>query len=285
MLSPDAFTRSWRVLPDQGKCIAYLDMAPGETLLQRLQATLQRRESHSGRRKLTIAPPGSVDFSSNDFLSLSRSKALRDEYLVQFEKASEVPLGSGGSRLLDGNFAYVEDLEKDIARFHNASAGLLFNSGFDANSGMFSCIPQPGDVILYDEFIHASVHEGMRLSRASACISFKHSCVSDFDRCLQNLAANDPLVKSGRRNVFVALETVYSMDGDVAPIESILASIDRLLPNGNGHVIIDEAHSTGVYGPCGKGLVCLLGLEDRILARLHTFGKALSSGGGILPCT
>ncbi|KAI9722456.1 MAG: hypothetical protein M1828_004703 [Chrysothrix sp. TS-e1954] len=259
-------------------------MSSQSPLLASLQALLKRRESHSGRRKLTIAPPGSVDFSSNDFLSLSRSKVLREDYFSHFRRAAELPLGSGGSRLLDGNSAYVEDLEKEIASFHNAPSGLFFNSGFDANSAMFSCIPQPGDVILYDEYIHASVHEGMRLSRAGKYLPFRHNCVADFEHQLQSLVANDALIPSGKRSVFVALETVYSMDGDVSPVAAILDTIDRVLPKGNGHVIVDEAHSTGIYGPCGRGLICHLGLEDRILARLHTFGKALSSGGGIF-CT
>ena len=257
-------------------------MASQASLLNDLEAILKKREAHSARRRLTLAPPGSVDFSSNDFLSLSKSQELRKDYVDEFQKASQVPLGSGGSRLLDGNFAYVESLENDIARFHNARSGLLFNSGFDANSGMFACIPQPRDVVLYDEYIHASVHEGMRLSRAGKCLSFRHSSVPDFDRILQSLVRDDPLIQSGKRNVFVALESVYSMDGDIAPIEAVLANIERHLPRGNGHLIIDEAHATGVYGSCGRGVVSQLGVEDRILARLHTFGKALSSGGGIV---
>jgi len=245
------------------------------------QALLEKRQANNGRRRLTVAPAGSVDFSSNDFLSFSHSATLRKAYLEEFKKASQLPLGSGGSRLLDGNSSYAETIEKDIAAFHNAPSGILFNSGFDANAGLFSCIPHPGDIILYDEFIHASVHEGMRLSRAGKCMSFKHNTVRDFEAKLKMLVG-DEKIRTGVKNVFVAVETVYSMDGDVAPIVELLDLIDQYLPNRNGHLIVDEAHSTGVYGEAGRGVICDLGVEDRIFVRLHTFGKALSCGGGML---
>lgn len=249
-------------------------------LLERCRNLLDKREAQSGRRRLTIAAPGSVDFSSNDFLSLASDDSLRSAYLEEFASATHVAVGSGGSRLLDGNSTYAEDLEKNIAAFHNAPSGLLFNSGFDANSGIFSCVPQPGDAILYDEYIHASVHEGMRLSRAAVLRKFEHNSVRDFEKGLQSIIAGDPLFQAGARNVLVAVESVYSMDGDLAPIKELLAILARLLPKGNGHMIVDEAHSTGVYGEQGRGVICELGVEDQILARLHTFGKALSSGGG-----
>ncbi len=251
-------------------------------LSKSMNALLEKREAQSARRRLTILPPDSVDFSSNDFLSLAHSPLLRSSFLAEVSRASGIPLGSRGSRLLDGNSAYAEDIERDIAAFHNAPAGLLFNSGYDANTALFSCIPQPGDVIIYDEYIHASVHEGMRLSRAALCVSFGHNSVHGFEKTLAAVIAKDGLVRAGTRNVFVALETVYSMDGDVAPIRAFLEVVERALPHGNGHFIVDEAHSTGVYGLYGRGFLCDLGLEDRILARLHTFGKALSSGGGIV---
>ena len=244
-----------------------------------LQDFLNQREARSGRRRLSVPAKDSIDFSSNDFLSLSISPHLRSAYSQELARASHLPLGSGGSRLLDGNSVYMQDLEQEIASFHGAPAGLLFNSGFDANSGFFACVPQPGDVILYDEYIHASVHEGMRLSRAISCISFAHNSVEDLRLHLQKLCSQDSRIQLGRKNVFIAVETVYSMDGD--PIKKILQSMETALPNDNGHLIVDEAHSTGVYGPCGRGIVYDLSLQSKIFARLHTFGKALSSGGGI----
>lgn len=255
---------------------------PPTPLLTTLRRTLSRRQTRSSFRKLTITPPSSIDFSSNDFLSLSTSPTLRSLFLAELHKHSTTfQLGSRGSRLLDGNSLYAESLERSIAAFHNAPTGILFNSGFDANAGFFACIPQSGDVIVYDEYIHASVHEGMRLSRAGACVPFAHNSLADFERVLRRQVERDELIQSGRRNVFVAVESVYSMDGDVAPIRGIVEVVERMLPRGNGHVVVDEAHSTGITGPGGRGVVCGLGLEDRVFARLHTFGKALSSSGGV----
>ncbi|KAF2808219.1 PLP-dependent transferase [Mytilinidion resinicola] len=251
---------------------------------QTIRQTLDRRRAQSTLRNLLVSPAGSVDFSSNDFLSLSTSPALRTAYLKELSNTT-CKLGSGGSRLLDGNSAYAEDLEKNIAAFHRAPSGLLFNSGFDANAGFFSCMPQPGDVIVHDEFIHASVHEGMRLSRAAKCVPFLHNSVDDLKRVLEECTENDGLVGDGRRNVFVAVEAIYSMDGDLLPLKAIVEVVEELLPRKNGYIVVDEAHSTGVIGPYGRGLVCELGLEDKVFARLHTFGKALSSNGAIVLCS
>lgn len=245
-----------------------------------MSSLLSKRKSRSALRALSTAPPSSIDFSSNDFLSLATSPTLKEAYLQELSTSPNFRLGSGGSRLLDGNSPYVEQLEKEIAAFHGAPNGLFFNSGFDANSGFFSCVPQPGDLILYDQFIHASVHEGMRLSRAGACASFAHNSVSDLKVKLQDFAKQDHLIKSGDRNVFVAIESLYSMDGDLAPIAEIVELVESLLPAGNGHIVVDEAHSNGIYGARGRGIVSHLGLENRIFARLHTFGKGLACNGG-----
>jgi 8-amino-7-oxononanoate synthase len=249
-----------------------------------MRARLRARQTQSTLRTLTVSPRSSSDFSSNDFLSLSTSQALHQEYLGTLSSlATSCPsfrLGSTGSRLLDGNSVYAESLERAIAAFHRAPAALLFNSGFDANSGFFACVPQPGDVVLYDEYIHASVHEGMRLSRATMKTAFAHNSVEDLRRVLLEVKARDEMVKESKKSVFVALESLYSMDGDLAPIRDIIELVEGVLPAGNGLVVVDEAHSTGVYGGHGRGVVCELGLEDRIFARLHTFGKALACNGG-----
>jgi len=249
-----------------------------------ISATLEKRRSQSTIRHLTTNDPTSVDFSSNDFLSLASCEELRRIFLAELE-AGPSGLGSGGSRLLDGNSGHAEHLERTIATFHNAPAGLLCNSGFDANVGLYSCLPQPGDVIIYDEFIHASVHDGMRLSRAGKCVAFAHNDVGALAATIDDCIRSDPSLLQGRRNVFVAVETVYSMDGDIAPLKDMVDLVKDLLPNGNGHLIVDEAHSTGIYGPKGAGLVCELGLEDEITVRLHTFGKALACNGAILLCS
>lgn len=193
--------------------------------------------------------------------------------------------GSGGSRLLDGNSTYAEKLEKDIAAFHNAPAGLLCNSGFDANVSLFSTLPQRGDIIVYDELIHASTHDGMRLSRAAKAIPFAHNDPAALRRLLKQCVTEYSGIREGRRNVFIAVEAVYSMDGDVAPLREVVKVLEEILPAGNGHLVVDEAHSTGVFGPTGRGLVSELGLEDKVTIRLHTFGKALACNGAILLCS
>lgn len=252
-------------------------------LLTRYAHTLSARASHSGLRQLTLAAASATDFSSNDFLSLSRSPSLRAAYLAEFAAASaRLPLASTGSRLLDGNSAYACALEADVAAFHRGPAGLLFNSGFDANAALFSCLAAATDAVLYDEHIHASVHDGMRLSRAaSRCDPFPHNCVAGFEAALKRRwRSMQADLTSDDGHVFVAVESVYSMDGDIAPLHELLAVMDAVLPPGHGHLIVDEAHATGVFGPRGRGLVCALGLEARVFARLHTFGKALACGGG-----
>ncbi|OBR08842.1 Aminotransferase class I and II [Colletotrichum higginsianum IMI 349063] len=279
-------------------------------------ALLARRESKSQLRKLTLVPPGAADFSSNAYLSLSTHPDIQRRFLARIEahlgSSSETPppdggrhdsvvsstplLGSGGSRLLDGNAPLAESLEGDVAAFHRGPAGLLFNSGFDANVGLFSCAPQPGDVIVYDELIHASVHDGMRLSRAAKKIAFAHNAVDpaeaqrwprSLSEVLSALTDGDEgrEVREGSRRVFVAVEGVYSMDGDVAPLKEVVECVERHLPRGNGLIIVDEAHSTGLLGERGRGLVCDLGLEDRVWARVHTFGKAMGCSGAIVLCS
>jgi 8-amino-7-oxononanoate synthase len=246
-----------------------------------MHQTLTTREKKSARRRLSVRPASSIDFSSNDYLSLSKSLLFRTRFLQALnESHPETPLGSGGSRLLDGNCEYAEQLETFIATFHEAPSGLLFNSGFDANVGVFACIPQPGDIVVYDELIHASVHEGMRLSRAGERRAFKHNCPVSLRLTLQEIVAKDPQVHNGTRNVLVAVESLYSMDGDTAPLREIVQEVKALLPNGNGYVIVDEAHATGIYGHRGAGLVQEKGLQSDVLVRVHTFGKALASQGG-----
>lgn len=247
------------------------------------QATLHRRQQLNRLRKLTVAAPSTVDFSSNGYLSLSNHPEIQRNFtrLIQSPPSGVSPLGSGGSRLLDGNSAFAETLETDIASFHGALAGLLFNSGFEANTGLFSCMAGPDDVVVYDEYIHASVHDGLKLSRASMR-AFRHNDVGSLQRVLESIVvgSNGKAFLDGTRNVFVAVEGVYSMDGDVAPLADIVRCVKKHLPRGNGLIIVDEAHSTGIMGDSGRGLVCKLKLEDEVWARVHTFGKAMGCSGG-----
>ncbi|KAM3081206.1 hypothetical protein ACMFMG_005160 [Clarireedia jacksonii] len=273
------------------------------TLEESMSSALQRRAQKSSLRSLTlpthISSSTLVDFSSNDFLSLSTSPLLHKQYLSLLEshldphtsKPSPPTLGSTGSRLLTGNSSLALTLEHDISRFHNAPAGLLFNSGFDANSGFFSCVPQSGDTIVFDQEIHASVHEGMRTSRAGKRIAFTHNDVESLRSVLEALPAEEETSGKTKGSIFVAVESLYSMDGDTCQLRSIVEVVEDVLGlggegrRGRGYVIVDEAHSTGIYGEQGRGLVCELGLEKKIFARLHTFGKALAANGAIILTT
>ena len=255
------------------------------SLEKQLTAALRSREVRHIRRCL---PPSAdavlVDFSSNDYLSLSKSSELRTRFLEKLGSTEQI-LGSGGSRLLINGSAHV-DLEDRLRVFFDpaSAAGLdalLFNSGFDANVGLFACVPQPGDFIVYDEYIHASVHDGMKISRARS-VPFKHNSVEDLEKILAGLKIGRPELKEGSGSVFIAVESLYSMDGTVSPLDEIVRVAESVFPRGNAYVSVDEAHSTGVYGLNGRGLVNMLGLQNRVFARLHTFGKALAGTGGEL---
>ena len=285
-------------------------------LAKKLAAALASREDRNIRRRLpdpslsltpstpgtisdlTIAPADAtispaalrsheapVDFSSNDYLSLSTSPLLRARVLAALHTAPAI-LGSGGSRLLVHNHAHAA-LEARLARTFRSPAALLFNSGFDANAGFFACVPQSGDALLYDEAVHASVHDGARSSRVAPHMRrpFAHNDVSALRALLRALRNECAALMEGKSSVFVSVESVYSMDGTVAPLRAMLDVMGEVFPAGNAHLVVDEAHATGLYGPGGRGMVALLGLEDRVLARLHTFGKALAASGGACPST
>ncbi|KAF2004266.1 putative aminotransferase [Amniculicola lignicola CBS 123094] len=225
-----------------------------------------------------------VDFSSNDILSLGSSSLLRREFLNELEKNPSFSPGSGGSRVLDGNYPYLEETEQQIAEFHGAESGLLFASGFDANVAIWTAIPRLGDVIVYDALVHASTHEGMSQSLAMARKEFLHNDIESFRETLVSIAETQPLIKSRKRCIIVAVESVYSMDGDICPLQELVDIAREVFVGEEGTVqfVVDEAHSTGVIGENGKGLVSALGLERAIAVRLHTFGKAMSAGGAII---
>jgi 8-amino-7-oxononanoate synthase len=178
-------------------------------------------------------------------------------------------VGATGSRLISGNTERHEGLEAQIAQFHHAEAALLFGSGYEANIGVLSAIPTRNDTILYDSLIHASMRDGIRLSQARS-YSFRHNDLNDL---------KDKLARyRSRGEVYIAVESLYSMDGDLAP----LSELSNLADSDGAFLIVDEAHATGVYGPSGAGLVVDSGLADRIFLRVHTFGKALGYRGACI---
>lgn len=223
-----------------------------------LQKKLQEREANQSLRKLSITN-NLIDFCSNDYLGIATNSLLKH--------SQQLNSGSKGSRLLAGNFELIEEAEKQLANFYQQPAALIFNSGYDANIGLLSCVPQKGDTILYDYLCHASIRDGIRLSFATG-YSFEHN----------NLESLEQKLKLAQSNVFVVTESVFSMDGDEAPLQAIV----NLCQQYNAYVIIDEAHATGIIGENGEGLCVQQNLHNHVFARIHTFGKACGTHGAVV---
>ncbi|WKV11019.1 aminotransferase class I/II-fold pyridoxal phosphate-dependent enzyme [Marivirga harenae] len=223
-----------------------------------LENILAKRKGFGGYRYLKKIDKDLIDFSSNDYLGLAKINEINSI------PSKFVDNGAAGSRLLSGNKYYHEELENHLSGFFNARASLIFNSGYMANLGVLSSVPQKGDTVLMDELSHICIKEGVRLSRAKY-FNFKHNDLNDLELKLQKAEGNK----------FIVVESVYSMDGDQAPLKEIVNLADRY----EAAIIVDEAHSTGLYGESGFGLCCELGIEDDILARIYTFGKATGAHG------
>lgn len=221
----------------------------------------QRKEQGTYRSLKTVE--GQVDFTSNDYLGFARSEELKKRIAEAEKQYVELSLGSTGSRLLTGNSELAVQVERQIAEFHNAETALIFNSGYDANVGLYSSLGRIAPYIVYDELIHASTHDGMRLSRAELK-SFGHNDPESLRSVLSELDGA----------AVVAVESVYSMDGDLAKLSEIV----KVCQEFDAALIVDEAHAVGLFGE-GRGLVSELGLEEQVYARLVTFGKALGSHG------
>jgi 8-amino-7-oxononanoate synthase len=233
------------------------------SLEERLKSSLLKREEEGNLRKLkTERAP--IDFFSNDYLGLARNKELQQRIEKRYHDFKEKVSGATGSRLLSGNTSYYQELEGKLARVFKGDSALIFNSGYTANLAVFSSIPQKGDTIIYDELIHACIKEGARLSFADR-FSFKHNDLSDLESKL----------KRAKGEKFVAVETIYSMDGDTAPLRGIIGLSKKY----NAHIVIDEAHGTGVFGEKGSGRACEQNLQDDIFIKVYTFGKAIGSHG------
>lgn len=217
---------------------------------------LNTRKTEGTLRSLSFFD-GMADFCSNDYLGLSTSVT---------ENISNQH-GSTGSRLISGNSKEAEQCESFLANYFDSEAALVFNSGYDANIGFFSAVPQRSDVILYDEKIHASVRDGIRLSFARS-FSFEHNSLEDLASKLKQI----------KGVVYIAIESLYSMDGDLAPIEEIAELAEKY----GAYLIVDEAHASGIVGENGKGIVDHLSLNSKVFARIITFGKAYGSHGAAI---
>ena len=234
----------------------------------RLKEKLDQRFEENSLRKLE-APDGLIDFCSNDYLGFSRSKELSDK--IDRLDVPEIRnlVGSGASRLISANNPFAEKIEQNLCQLLDSQSALLFNSGYNSNLGFFGAVPQRGDVVIYDEFIHASIRDGLKMGLARS-FSFAHNSLAD-------LTSKIDSVDSGV-SIFVVVESVYSMDGDSPD----LVSVANLCEQRNCHLVVDEAHAFGVFGEHGEGRVVELGIQDQVYARIITFGKALGCHGAAI---
>ena len=240
-------------------------------LPKNLTAKLETRKQNNALRKLAI-PSDLIDFASNDYIGFSKNKAIFEETHQYLIDNTITQNGATGSRLLSGNHKVYQDAENYIAQFHQTESALIFNSGYDANVGFFSCVPQKGDLILYDELCHASIRDGILLSNAKA-YKFQHNDFEDLEGKITNYK-----LRITNQEIYIVTESVFSMDGDTPNLEELAQLSEKY----KCHLVIDEAHSLGVFGDKGEGLVQQLGLQDQVFARIMTFGKGLGCHGAAI---
>ncbi|KAI1859875.1 hypothetical protein JX265_010324 [Neoarthrinium moseri] len=223
-----------------------------------------------------------ADFTSADFLSLTRTGRLREAFLAELALHPDFELGASGSRAQYGNYTYINQVEQEIADFHGAETAFITPSTYAANLGVLSSVPLPGDAIVYDELIHASSHEGFRLSLAEQTVPFSHNDPEGLREVLVRLKKEQPAFEAGSRSVLICVESIYSMDGDICQLQDLVRTAEEEFPLGNAQFIMDEAHSIGVIGDKGRGLVSMLGLEKSIAIRIHAVSKAIGALGGVI---
>lgn len=224
---------------------------------------LNKRKEAGNLRALQAANSELIDFSSNDYLGLARSEKLK-RLIHQNVDQRALRNGATGSRLLTGNSVLIEETESFLADHFGFEATLLFSSGYMANLAFFSSVSQKGDTVLYDELCHACIKDGLRLSFAKK-IPFRHNDLADLKQKMEKAEGH----------IYIACESVYSMDGNLAPLKELAL----LSETHHADLVVDEAHSTGIWGEKGQGLVDELGLQDKVFAVIHTFGKAMGIHG------
>ena len=247
-----------------------------------LRLKLQNREQNHAFRQLSSANDR-IDFASNDYLGFAQSKNIFDQAHQLLLDQNLAINGATGSRLISGNHPLYEETESFIANFHHSESALLFNSGYDANIGFFSAVPQRNDIILYDELCHASIRDGIKLSNAKS-YKFAHNDTEDLEKSIIRLQGENPPIPTSNQQptIYVITESVFSMDGDSPNLESIATMAERY----QCLLIVDEAHALGVFGKQstagGEGLMQQLNLEDKVFARTMTFGKGLGCHGAAI---
>lgn len=237
-------------------------------LPKKLKSKLKDREAANALRQLG-KQNSLVDFSSNDYLGFAKCETIFSNSHAFLMGHNIKQNGATGSRLLSGNHPLYPILETILSDFHNSGSALIFNSGYDANIGLFSSVPQRGDIILYDEYIHASIRDGIAMSHAKA-YKFKHNDLESLSEMLKRVQHDI--------DVYVVTESVFSMDGDSPDLKAM----SQLCKTHQAYFIVDEAHAVGVFGNHGVGLIQELALENDVFARLVTFGKALGCHGAAI---
>ncbi|WP_325263551.1 pyridoxal phosphate-dependent aminotransferase family protein [Flavobacterium sp.] len=233
-----------------------------------LAAKLESRMQNKALRTLP-KPNDLIDFASNDYIGFSKSELIFNEthqFLLDHKIKSN---GATGSRLISGNHFLYTETENYIAQFHQSESALLFNSGYDANVGFFSCVPQRNDVVLFDELCHASIRDGIQMGNAKS-YKFLHNDFEDLERLLSKQDQNS--------TIYVVTESVFSMDGDCPNLEELIAVSEKY----NSYLVVDEAHALGVFGEKGEGVIQSLALQNKIFARIMTFGKGLGCHGAVV---
>ncbi|KAK0472272.1 aminotransferase [Armillaria novae-zelandiae] len=253
-----------------------------------LEISLQKRLDKRAKAGVPVVdllhptvPTNVPDFFSNDYLSITSNPELNRNVLSALIPSKKL-LGSTGSRLLNGNSPSHAETEKYLQSHFNAPAALMFTSGYDANVAFFGSVPQAEDIIVFDELIHASVRDGIAAARTRYAYPFSHNSVASFESCIAALLKKHPEILAGKSTVFVAVESLYSMDGDFSPLPQIVESLYGHIPKAYCHMVVDEAHTTGLYGSMGRGYVDHLGLQNEVDTVLHTFGKARGLTGAVI---
>jgi 8-amino-7-oxononanoate synthase len=223
-------------------------------------------------RLRSLRPRAGIDFASNDYLALASSPRIKKAVTAALEAGT--PIGAGGSRLLRGNCEEHETLEADAAKFFGAEAAIFFGNGYVANFAVLTTLPQRGDLLVLDSLVHASIHEGARAGRADVREN-RHNEPQSVEDSIRDWRA-----VGGSGRVWIVAESLYSMDGDFAPLESLIPIADRH----DAFLMIDEAHATGVYGEQGRGLTAAYEGRENLVV-IHTCGKALGAAGALVTST
>lgn len=231
---------------------------------RRILAGLERKGRHRA-----LLPAMGIDFTSNDYLALANAPRLKNAVAAAIERG--VPVGAAGSRLLRGNDPEHEALEAEAAHYFGTDRCLYLGSGYVANAALFSTLPQRDDLIVYDALVHASVREGIAASKArSICVA--HNDIDGFADAIRKWRRD-----GGVGHPWISVESLYSMDGDRAP----LTDLAQLADDNDGFLVIDEAHATGVFGPGGRGFASTLERRENVVV-VHTCGKALGVVGALI---